>query len=303
VWRRLEPTNFREAHGLMANSMEQGMWLVCDEGYEISGDEIVAALEYSDLSDEWSAYTPLEEVPDLFLKFGKLYEQADFEQAALAFSNNYGLPGGRQEIVHGDRGLKPTPTRMKVSQFRDEARRAWGVLALYESVLNGDAPAVKDVFLELRDDKVFSLWEKFFRFEQVEDSDQISLSIGLMGAAQTVEEAVHELCRHRIRFSLESDKGPDLSTVHTDWDFDNLLGTTYLQMWWLMASAGDITRCEFCGRIVSLARSHPEGRKRRRDTSSSSQDSKRKTSTWPPALPPSSVICLQDCDEPRQVGS
>jgi hypothetical protein len=265
VWRRLEPADFREAYAVMASSMEPGVWLVCDEGYEISGDEIVAALEYSDLSDEWSAYSPLEDVPDLFLKFGKLYEQADFERAALAFSNNYGLPGGGQEIVDAERGLKRMPTRMKVSQFRDEARRAWGVLALYESVLNGDAPAVKDLFLELRDDKVFSLWNEFFRFEQVEDSDQILLQIGLMSAAQTVEEAVHDVCRHRIRFTVKSDKSPDLSSVHTAWDFDNLLGAMYLQMWWLMASAGDITRCEFCGRIVSLARSHPEGRKRRRD--------------------------------------
>ena len=265
MWRRLEPADFREAYGLMTSSMEPGMWLVCDEGYEILGDEIVAALEYSDLSDEWSAYFPLEDVPDLFLRFGKLYEQADFEQAALAFSNNYGLPGGEQEVVDAERGLKRMPTRMKVSQIRDEARRAWGVLALYEAVLNGAAPAVKDLFLQLRDDKVFSLWDKVFRFEQVEDSDQILLSIGLMGAMQTVEEAVHEICRHRIRFSQKSGKSPDLSTVHTAWDFDNLLGAMYLQMWWLMASAGDTTRCEFCGRIVSLARSHPEGRKHRRD--------------------------------------
>jgi hypothetical protein len=48
-------------------------------------------------------------------------------------------------------------------------------------------------------------------------------------------------------------------------DFDSLIGAMHLQMWWLMASAGDITRCEFCGRIVSLARARPEGRKHRRD--------------------------------------
>ena len=264
MWRRLEPADFRETYGLMTSSMEPGTWLVCDEGYELSGDEIVAALEYTDMSDEWSDYSPLEDVPDLFLKFGKLYVQANFEQAALAFSNNYGLPAGK-DGVQGENGLRRQRPKMKVSKFRDEARRAWGVLALYESVLNGDAPAVKELFLKLRDDKVFSLWNEFFRFEQVEDCNQILLSIGLLCAVQTVEEAVHETCRHRIRFSQKSDRSPDLSTVHTTWSFDNLLGAMYLQMWWLMASAGDITRCEFCGRIVSLARSHPEGRKRRRD--------------------------------------
>jgi hypothetical protein len=92
----------------------------------------------------------------------------------------------------------------------------------------------------------------------------MTFAVGALCAVQTVEEVVHELCWQRIRFSLESDKGPDLSTVHTAWTFENLLGAMYLQMWWLIASAGDITRCDFCGRIVSLARSHPEGRKRRR---------------------------------------
>jgi hypothetical protein len=264
VWRRVEPADFEEAYELGTAFAELGQWLVCDEGYELNGDEIVGVLECGDMSDEWSAYFPLEDVPDLFLKFSKLYKQPDFEKAALVFAINYGLPIGK-DGVQGEHGLRWQRPRMKISQFRDEARRAWGVLALYEAVLNDDAPAVKDLFLELRDDKVFSLWDNVFRFEEVEDSNQILLSIGLLCAVQTVEEAVHEFCRHRIRFSKESDKSPDLSTVHTAWDFDNLLGAMYLQMWWLIASAGDITRCEFCGRIVSLARSHPEGRKRRRD--------------------------------------
>jgi hypothetical protein len=242
------------------------VWQVCEEGYEISGDEIVAALEYRTLSEEWRAYSPLGDVPDLFLKFGKLYEQADFEQAALAFSDKYGLPGGEQDVVEGETNLTRPPTRMKVSQFRDEARRAWGVLALYESVLNSDAPAVKDLFLELRDDTVFSLWNNSFHLERINDSDPALLRSGLMCAAATAEEVIHRVCRHRIWFPWKIDKSPDLlSSVYTAWTFDNLLGAMYLQMWWLLASAGDITRCKFCGRIISLARSHPEGRKHRRD--------------------------------------
>lgn len=119
--------------------------------------------------------------------------------------------------------------------------------------------------LDLRDDKVFMLWDRIFRFERIEAHDKALLNIGLVCAVQTAEEVVHEMCRNRIHFSLESGKKPDLSTVHTAWDFDSLIGAMHLQMWWLMASAGDITRCEFCGRIVSLARSRPEGRKHRRD--------------------------------------
>jgi hypothetical protein len=264
VWHRLEPADFREAHGLTGGEAAHS-WSVCGKGYEIVGDEIVATLEYSDLSDDWLDYFPLENVPDLFLKFGKLYEQTDFEQAALAFSNKYGLPGDREVSAKDERGQKPTPPKMRVSEFRNEARRAWGVLALYEAVLNGDAPAVKDLFFKLRDDKVYAMWDKFFRFERIEDYDDVLLQIGFLCAVQTVEEVVQNVCRHRIMFSTQSGKRPDLSTVHTAWHFDSLVGAMHLQMWWLMASAGDITRCEFCGRIVSLARSRPGGRKHRRD--------------------------------------
>jgi hypothetical protein len=265
VWRRIEPADFRKTYGLASSETERSIWVGCGEGYEIIGDEIVARLEYSDLSDEWVAYSPLDDVPDLFLKFGKLYEQSDFEQAAITFSNDYGLPDGMEEFVEGGRSPKDKPPRMNVSEFRDKARRAWGVLAFYEAVLNGDAPAVKNLFLELREDKVFVLWDKIFHFDRIEDHDDALLQIGLLCAVQTVEEVVHDLCRSRIRFSKGTGKRPDLSTVHTVWNFDSLIGAMHLQMWWLMASAGDITRCDFCGRIVSLARSRPGGRKHRRD--------------------------------------
>ncbi len=32
-------------------------------------------------------------------------------------------------------------------------------------------------------------------------------------------------------------------------------------MYWLMAAGGNATRCEYCGRIISLARPSPEFRK------------------------------------------
>ena len=53
--------------------------------------------------------------------------------------------------------------------------------------------------------------------------------------------------------------------VDIAWTFDTLLGAMYLQMYWIMASSDSKTRCEHCGRIISLGRPHPDGRKRRRD--------------------------------------
>jgi hypothetical protein len=268
VWRRLEPADFQQTHGLMKATDEEGMWLVCDR-YEIRGDEIVATRRFSKRSDEWTAYFPLRDVPDLFLRFGRLHTEMDFEEGALAFTHKYGLPEHTRETAYHGVSVEPTPEKMSLSRFREEARRAWSVLSLYESVLNGDVRAVRDVLSEHRNDKALLPTYELFRTADLQDDLQNLrnelLGFGLLCAVNIAEETVHRTCRQRISFALYSDRKPDLSTVNTFWEFDNLLGAMYLQMWWLMASAGDITRCEFCGRIVSLARSHPEGRKRRRD--------------------------------------
>ncbi len=39
----------------------------------------------------------------------------------------------------------------------------------------------------------------------------------------------------------------------------------YLQMHWLMAASGNVTRCKYCSRITSLASPTPDTRKTRRD--------------------------------------
>lgn len=80
------------------------------------------------------------------------------------------------------------------------------------------------------------------------------------------------LCREAYRI------GPDLSDIMTFedlykdlfkarimWEFDNLLGAMYLQMFWLIGSDDGLGRCEYCGRTFFFARTQPEGRKPRRD--------------------------------------
>jgi hypothetical protein len=58
------------------------------------------------------------------------------------------------------------------------------------------------------------------------------------------------------------DHPPELKST---WDFDNLLGAAYLQLHWLITSGDALARCGYCGRVLSLARPHPDGRKRRSD--------------------------------------
>jgi hypothetical protein len=263
VRRRVEPADFKEAYELMQRPRGRALWSVCDE-YEIQGDKIVATIRFSNISEEWTDYAPLEDVPDLFLKFSRIYREDSFEEAALAFSHNYGLPSSDQEIVASEIDIDGAVEKISLSRFREEARKAHCVLTLYEAVLNEDAQAAKKIFQEHRAIRLFALYDEFFRIENLHDPYGL-LHISLLCAIETVQEIVHKLCRQHIRIDVQMDRVPDLSTAKMFWDFDDLLGAMYLQMWGLMASGGNIARCEYCGRIISLARPHPEGRKRRRD--------------------------------------
>ena len=93
-----------------------------------------------------------------------------------------------------------------------------------------------------------------------------TLAVGFRCAVDATEEIVHEYCRQSAVLSLYPDVRPSVShEMDIAWTFDTLLGAMYLQMYWIMASSDSKSRCEHCGRIISLGRPHPDGRKRRRD--------------------------------------
>jgi len=118
------------------------------ERYEIRDGEVVAAPDHvrglqrrltNEDDDGWTVYRPINDVPDLFLRFARLYGEPDFNKAALDFANKYGLPTGADErpAPLGLAGFETDALNWSLSQFRHEARRAWIILALYEAVLNG----------------------------------------------------------------------------------------------------------------------------------------------------------------------
>jgi len=234
-----------------------GQWAACDE-YELSGDEIVAKVHYDENLQPWRLYTPLEDAPDLFLKFVRLHEAANFEEAALHFSRRYGL-------LHHYRQL-----RGDLFKLRHEAKQVWVVLMLYEAVLSRDVQAVR-LLVHQGADAIPELITYFENFEGLIDigyfreGSKVTLVSFALGATKVlVEQRVSELCYLTLDYkSLPLSSDP--SQIRSAVGFRNLLGAMYLQMYWLMASGGDIARCEYCGRVISLARPHPEGRKRRRD--------------------------------------
>jgi hypothetical protein len=273
--RRLESRDFRNSHTAVFEARGRGGWLKY-ERYEIRDGEVVVSPDpervlqrwlTNEDDDGWTDYDPIDDVPDLFLRFARLYGESDFNKAALDFANKYGLPTGADErpAPSGAVGFETDALNWSLAQFRHEARRAWVILALYEAVLNDEDRTVRKLLAEHGDIKPFKRWLFIIEPGPAEHQNP-ALAPGLMCAVEATEEIVHKYCRQRIMLSKDRDTRPSVSCkTYISWTFDNLLGAMYLQMYWLVASRDSVARCEHCGRIVSLGRPHPEGRKRRSD--------------------------------------
>ena len=255
--RRLERKDFMRAGGLTIGSSESGSLAVC-EAYEIRGDEIVAKWSLQEAA-RWWRYNPLQEAPDLFLEFAALHEASDFPESALAFSHKRGLPGGEgffEPAVSPDNNSE----RITLSAFQGETALAWFILKVYEAALNRDEERLRiaakglDRFLGREDDGASDA-----NVEQHVADVLVQVAFMVSKVAQKRSYIIPSFTEE-IRSLKTLTNG-----IRSSWEFDNLLGAAYLQMWWLMSSGGDVTRCEYCRRIMSLARPHPNGRKRRRD--------------------------------------
>lgn len=253
--RKMSVEDFEQAGRLAGPSERRGMCLVTKRGHEIVGGVIRRPPVPNGTPASFTIYHPLRDAPDLFLKFAKIHVSRDQEDAALEWTNRFGLLGGDSE------GRFQDADKVPVSLFLAEAKKAWGVLSLFEAACNKDVPTIKEIvwnsdYRDVVDGFVDKLREDW--------PDEEYLETGLRVAWWHVESTTQTLCRPAME--LEENYYPhDPMKLRKIWVFDNLLGAMYLQMYWLMTSAGELKRCEHCGRIVSLARPHPEGRKRRSD--------------------------------------
>jgi hypothetical protein len=239
-------------------------WPVCKQ-YDVQRGEIIAGFPPEDF-EGWDISWPLEEAPDLFLRFARLHEEKDFERAALSFAHKHGLPDGTTIVSPFTGFERPFPERMELTRLFDESRQAWIVLALCESVLNQDVEQARALISDLQGDRTF---EWYFRRHWMEQAARTRFPpefVLAFRAAVFVAKGVSDrLCTAQIRFSLDDAVDLDSSCIRTHWHFDNLLGVIYLQMYRLMTSGGGLTRCNNCGRMIALSYSDPRGRKRRRD--------------------------------------
>jgi hypothetical protein len=283
LWHRLSRDDFDKTSELMGGGSASRTWSVCEQ-YELktlpdasreSPDAYLAVPKHRwepPHFDKWRIYEPLEDTPDLFLKFARLHRADDENEAMLTWVRSYGTLG------HG-KPLWVPGAPQDAKGFREAVGKAAGVLALYEAVLNGDGAAARSAILyeypyvgvewglynELPEKP--SQKDRAWWITRISDSvDEIYggnyLSYALETAAGEVQHMVGALCSPAL--TVEEDV-LDISGVRASWNFKSLLGAMYLQMYWLMTAGSDLTRCEHCGLLISLARPRPEGRKRRRD--------------------------------------
>jgi hypothetical protein len=231
---------------------------VC-EGYERHGAWLTASFDADD-TEGWRLFRPLREEPDLFLRFSRVWQDKDFPGAALAFANRFGLPRatGSDKAVH-------IPTRLSLREFFEESQRAWVALSLYETVLNKDEVAAKELLAEYRHlDESFVSSHRYMQQTRADTVPLTPLQAAVAASASVIYDAVSRLCSQSMSVTFDSPT-PEPSAVKFTWSFVNLLGAMYLQMWWVLTSSGELSRCEHCGRLISLTRPNPRARKRRSD--------------------------------------
>lgn len=246
--RRVGSVDAERAMTLMKSSVEYGFWSVCED-YDLRGEEIVARWPYKEFrfTERWWAYRPLDWTPGMFLHLAELNKEPDFLHAALEFCRSYGLMGNMPPSQ-----IHPIE-KMNLSDLRREADTIAEVIEIYERALNGDETLVQIPPVDLGMPGPAGPPDSY--------TDHT-----LTWAVAVVTERVQSHCRPTLYLTGDYFRpGTAISGIRNTWEFDNLIGAAYLQVWWLMASGGEVARCEYCRRSMSLARPKPESRKRRRD--------------------------------------
>lgn len=279
MWQRLGRDDFTRTSEMRLERRQDSSrqsWKVCREGYDrrevpremhCDGHQLVPKSPMSQ-EDKWHTYYPLEDTPDLFLSFARLDNAKDMYSATDAILNwvhKYGLLGDGGGAYGGG-------PEDNVENYLGLSYWAAGILAMYEAALNGDQEAAKDVVLrEFVSVDPFGYDIKRLgtckfaarKAERIEEDYSGShLEYALDSALYLVTSTVREQCLPTL-YLPEGVKDP--SKVNARLGFKSLYGAMNLQMYWLMAAGGNVTRCGWCGRIISLTSPRPGARKTRQD--------------------------------------
>ena len=222
-------------------------------------------------------YNPLVDTPRLFLDFARIAERKNPGEALSQWIGQYGLlglahnspqwtPEKSPEVivppnVYDDRG-GPGET---LDAIWYEVYITNHILALYEAVLNRDADKMESLQFPPEEDPEWlnRRWQYVNQLMQETGSEWIDV---------LVHEALGQVWEHVMALavfaypaitpagSLNARPLLTVDRLNASWGVRNLLGAMYLQFFWLVTSAGDLSRCKYCGRIISYAPPIPIGK-------------------------------------------
>jgi hypothetical protein len=224
-------------------------------------------------------YNPLSDTPRLFLDFARIAERPKPEEALARWIDQYGLlgfahdsppwsPEASPEVVvpptrYNDRG-GPGET---IDAIWYEVYTTNSILALYEAVLNRDATKLKSL--------LFATDDSEWRERRIQNANELMKTTGCEWIDVLVDRALGQVWEHVMSLAVFaypaiSPKGSSderqlltIDSLNASWGVRNLLGALYLQFYWLVTSAGELSRCKYCGRIISYAPPLPDGEDRK----------------------------------------
>ncbi len=297
MWRRLNREdlvgNNPLAH-LETGRAHTFVWNVYEE-YEpqYRGDDIyISAVETSAVK---KSYEPLLETPHLFLDFARLDESKHRGDDAGEWIRKHGLLGLHRNEPQKDRDsglLKDRDTRLlwslgeyndrggpqeSISDFNFEVFRANYALSLYEAALSADEDKLEAVLFPVghTGEDLGRLYEWIAK-ESNGTHVEVLVDIATRHVGGVVQQVLNAFAYPCPTFRLSRFGGGSVFELQSPRSLTaslwprNLLGAMYLQFYWLITSAGDLSRCKHCGRIISYAAPLPmsgdhESRKPRKD--------------------------------------
>ena len=287
MWRRLNREDLKGANPLLEDEERYRpfFWRVFED-YELlpSEDSDFAYVQaVSQGSKDGPAcvdiYNPLTDTPYLFLEFARIWEQKNDVEALMQWIRKYGLLGFTQR--HPSYSAEETPRAkwvnsiFPVERYDDrggpkdtldmyfaEAEETNEALRLYEAALSRDrnkleaeleADQLRNQSLHARADATGADW--------IDVLVDAALSQVLEFTTQPNRAFVFPELAFPGRYLIGEETTRPLLTIDQltqGWGVRNLLGAVHLQFYWFVTSAGQLSRCKQCGRIIPHASSVPE---------------------------------------------
>ena len=292
MWEGINESDLDEAGDFVADGTVSGSLLVCKK-FELVEDEDRSVrrgrpsyymhpkyeakfVRFSQVEvfDNFREYKPFEHTPGLFRKFANLHKGDRSPETALKWANEHAPLRSNLAIFlsrHGFEQYGLDDPREYVDDFYEEVDRAATILSLYEAVLARDKESAWE--LVQRGPSAFArhYYEQYWNWEEEDEKHQD----GILGfALHAVAFEVTRMVRTYASRGFFIPPGLALaSRIKWGWNFDNLLGAMYLQMYWLLeAGEKNVTHCKACGKLIQLTAREPSStdpskrRKTRQDT-------------------------------------